>query len=77
MLILKSDYYRSNYLATVSVEGDTFTLLGGMTEKRKLKLAKRETNFCYVKDLSTQSEVKLILKDSEWVVDRRILCEKE
>ena len=70
MPLSMSKCYKTRYIATIKIEDDSFTLLGGMQEKRQLRAAKLESNFCYVKDVSSRREVKLILSNGEWEIDK-------
>lgn len=64
---LKVEYYQSHYLATIRIlENGSFQVEGGMGDKRLLKKAKQETHFCYVKNMSDGSELRLVLIDGEW-----------
>jgi fatty acid-binding protein DegV len=68
---LKEQYYRSRYLATVRfIDSHSFTIEGGMPEKRALEAAKKEATFCYVKDITTKSEAKLELLNGQWVLSK-------
>lgn len=65
---LKTHYYLSRYVATVRFIDETeFVVEGGMSEKRALANAKKEATFCYVKDLVSQSGVRLTLVNGAWV----------
>lgn len=63
----KQNFYSSRYLATVRFDNDRIIVEGGREEKQNLKLAKKETSFCYVKDLTSKQEVRLELVGGEWV----------
>lgn len=62
------EYYRNNYIATVTVEDGDIKVVGGPGERRKLRQAKRQTPCCYVRNMQTRSEMKLILHDDEWTI---------
>jgi hypothetical protein len=65
---LKKKYYTSHYLATIQfVANGEFIVVGGKPEKRALTTAKRETCFCYVRDIQSRSEVRLDLVNDEWI----------
>lgn len=64
---LNTEYYKNHYIATVSIRGGVIHVLGGPTEKRLLRLAKKETDTCYVRNTVNSEEVQLILVDGDWV----------
>ncbi len=64
---MKVQEYRSRYVATVRITDQHIEVAGGRAEKQRLRLAMRETDFCYVKDLASNAEVKLVLLDGQWV----------
>ena len=66
---LKVIEYQSTFLATVEMSDGHFEVLGGKPDKVRLRTAKVESNFCYVKDIHTNNGVKLILSDGQWVVE--------
>ena len=63
---LKMQYYQSHLIATVKVENGHISVEGGQRESQKLSAAKRDSDFCYVKDARTGDELKLVLVDDEW-----------
>ncbi len=66
-----TSYYQSRYIATVRFHDDnSFTVEGGMGDKKALRHAKKQTNACYVRDIVSKSEVKLTLVDDDWVRER-------
>lgn len=58
------DYYRKNYIASVSFKNGEMCVKDG---KRALLQAKSHTDFCYVRDIHNRKEVKLILDGKRWV----------
>ena len=62
------EYYRSRYIASVVIEDGSIHVLGGPKEKRELRLAKRKTETCYVRNVAERSEIKLTLVDGDWAV---------
>lgn len=68
---LHHHYYQSRYIATVRFHNDnSFTVEGGMRDKKALSNAKKKTNSCYVRDITSKSEVKLMLEDDYWVREK-------
>jgi hypothetical protein len=66
-----TNYYQSRYIATVRFHNDSsFTVEGGMRDKKALSNAKKQTNSCYVRDITSRSEVKLMLEDDYWVREK-------
>ena len=64
---LKIEYYQRHYLATVRLLDDGhFMIEGGMKDKRSLEKAKKESHFCYVKNVTDGAELKLELINNEW-----------
>lgn len=66
------NYYKDNYIATVSVADGKLVFLGGNKENNMLKRAKMESDFCYAKIIDTNSDVKLILDDGIWVAENNL-----
>ena len=66
---LKIEEYQSMFLATINFSCGQIDILGGKSDKISLKKAKRESNFCFVKDISTGRGVKLVLVDGSWIVE--------
>ncbi len=60
------EHYKNTFIATVQIEGDSFRVLGGNKDKRSLKIAKGETDFCFVRNESTQQSAKLVLIEGDW-----------
>jgi hypothetical protein len=63
------NYFDSHYIATISIVGDGFKVIGSNAERKALNEAKSETNYCFVKDLESKRSVKLILKKRKWILD--------
>lgn len=60
-----SEYYKTHYIASVVFENNEMIVKDG---KNALAIAKVKTNECYVRDIENNSEVKLVLRNKEWVV---------
>ena len=66
---MNTDYYKTHYLATVRLtRNNKFIIEGGKAERMALLDAKKHVRFCYVRDIETQSEVKLQLIRGSWVI---------
>ncbi len=65
--VKSENYYRDTCIATVSLERNELVFIGGNADKRRLRLAKHHSNFCYVKDITSQTSVKLVLHGGTWV----------
>lgn len=66
---LRHDHYSHTHAASIRIIDGEFVVQGGNADNRRLKAAKSETNFCYVKDIDSGKSVKLLLIDKEWVLE--------
>ncbi len=63
------NFFDSHYIATISIVDDGFKVIGSNAERKALNNAKKETSYCFVKDLESKKAVKLILQKKKWVID--------